>query len=429
MKKIILIFICMIFIFFLISKPKLNITSSIIFDPQSIWIPTIATHSVDGDVTSLINESDDSTSVVDNNEYIDITLWNETMNPSATDIVVIFYFEVDVTDTNFEWHVNITSPASLAGEACLIDPNGVPGNYSCNLTAAGVDTPDELNSLDVRLIGVENPDQGPPDNGEVDYVYLNITYILIPYLQVSLEEPPSITNIPQNQTFTVNATVYCQNGECGNVQGIVRYNSTGLNPDQAISTIPGAEPFYVLEQNPLSCPTNPLTDGEFCNLTWRVNATGQIGSDWKVGVLFSSDDPSVSDNHTSNSTVSITTCTIDIDAAWSRIDFGVLQPGQSIEAPGNQNHLYNITILDTTTCPSDIYLMGTDLQNGTSIIGVGNITWNSTQVSQKSLSKTYQLAGSSLDSGTNLTTFYWISVPTGIPWGKYNGTLYVKKPP
>ncbi len=48
-----------------------------------------------------------------------------------------------------------------------------------------------------------------------------------------------------------------------------------------------------------------LGQGQTCNLSWIVNATGDVGTVWKVGVLFNSSLPEVKNNNTENMTVKI----------------------------------------------------------------------------------------------------------------------------
>ncbi len=53
----------------------------------------------------------------------------------------------------------------------------------------------------------------------------------------------------QNNTYSVQASVECLNGPCGNVNGTVRYNASSANPDTAINTTVGATPFYIVSSS------------------------------------------------------------------------------------------------------------------------------------------------------------------------------------
>jgi len=253
------------------------------------------------------------------------------------------------------------------------------------------------------------------------------------YLEVELVEPPDPYNVAQNQTFTVNTTVTCRVGFCGNVSGRLRYNGSSSDPDTDIPTT-YSEPFYIMDNpNPQNCSNNPLEAGEYCELTWTVNATGSVGSSYKIGVLFESNIPEVPDNYTSNSTVQIVSCILDITLQWDNISFGFLDPGtENKSAPGNDDERYNITVESTTTCNIDLYIQGNDLQRvlgGGYVIGVGNITWsdeNNDYDTSHALDYTWSLISADVPPGTNTTTYYWINVPYSILEGEYNGTLTIE---
>jgi hypothetical protein len=254
------------------------------------------------------------------------------------------------------------------------------------------------------------------------------------YLEVNLEFPSSYS-ITQNQTFTINATVFCRKGACGNVYGTIRYNASSPYPDTPVNTSEGEKPFYIQEppypsQALKSCPTNPLEENEFCNLTWIINATGDVNSVWKIGVLFNSSQQI--QNHTSNSTITIVPAIESLSLSWSSIDFGFLIPNTQAEnnpAPGNSNNLYNIT--NTGTCNLNLWIKGSDLTNSTfnSLIAVGNLSWsNSSSIYNPNtvypLDYYYKLLYSNLLPNSNLTTYYWLSVPS-VYAGIYKGTITI----
>lgn len=241
-----------------------------------------------------------------------------------------------------------------------------------------------------------------------------------------------ITNIIQNKTFTVNATVYCRDSDCENVYGTVMYNLSSLNPNTPINVTQGDKPFYIQESTPLAmkaCPTNPLVKDEFCNITWTVNATGNVNTAWKIGVLFNSSYASIQPNNTLNATVSILSCTEDFNLTWSSIKFGLLNPSSGPNnASGNSNNEYNISV-NSGSCDLDFYINGTDLTNTTlnSIIGVENVTWSNTSNNYSesfNLSSTVSALKSSVSQSTNFTTWYWINVPP-VYAGYYNGMIYI----
>ncbi|MEM5846800.1 MAG: sialidase family protein [Candidatus Aenigmatarchaeota archaeon] len=271
-------------------------------------------------------------------------------------------------------------------------------------------------------------------------IYNNLTVCPFPsppYLEAWLSSPPLSYNVPQNSTFIINATVYCKAGSCGNVYGTVRYNASSPFPDTPISTTEGDKPFFIQEAFALAtkaCPTNPLDENEFCNLTWVVNASGDVNSVWKIGVLFNSSLTEVQQNHTQNSTITIVSG-IEIESlilSWDFIDFGFLTPSTPAEnnpAPGNENNLYNITVIGA--CSPNIWIKGTDLTNSTynSFIAVGNLSWsNSSNIYNPStvypLDYYYKLLYSALPPNSNLTLYYWLSVPS-VYAGIYKGTITI----
>ncbi len=261
---------------------------------------------------------------------------------------------------------------------------------------------------------------------------VTVTSSAVGTLLVSLISPSSDIYVAQNTTFIINASVNCTGGSCGNVQATARYNSSSLYPDTAISTTQGATPFYVVDGiNPKSCSNNPLGDGDSCYIWWEVNTTGTIGSAYKIGALFESDLSGVNSNHTTNITVTIVSCVVSLTLGWNSINFSTLPPGSTDNpAVGNSDYLYNVTVDLDTTCNVDLYIKGSDLnKTGSSYyIGVGNVSWDTENNPSTStpMTETYNLLYSAAAPGTNVTTFYWIDVPSGIAADTYSGYVWIK---
>ena len=287
------------------------------------------------------------------------------------------------------------------------------------------------NKARVRLNSTADVDQGTLKE---EYVQFYVGYS-VGYLEVELVLPNTeeLNNVIQNSTFLVNATVFCRDAPCGNVYGTLMYNLSSSYPDTPINTSYGDKPFFVNEIPALAmkaCPNNPLNAGDFCNLTWIVNASGEINTDWKFGVYFNSSYSEVWPNVTKNATVSIVGCTIDFSLSWSSIDFGELLPNTyNNPAPGNSKNLYNITV-NPGSCNLDLYIRGTDLVNATfgSIIKVGNISWSNISSNIEdgffSLSNVNSIIKLNVPEKTNITTWYWLNVPP-VYAGVYNGTIYI----
>jgi hypothetical protein len=248
------------------------------------------------------------------------------------------------------------------------------------------------------------------------------------YLEVNLINPPSPYSTMQNQTFKANASVTCRDGPCGEVNGTIRYNSSSSNPNTDIPTS-SSTPFYLTQgSQPQTCGI--MTQNQQCQLNWTVNATGNVNTDWKIGVLFSSNQSGVASNHTSNSTVTIISCSDSI-TLWNpaTISFGEAPPNktQEVNATSNSQKIYNITV-NSGSCTLDLWIKGTDLENTTysSIIGVGNMTWNNTNsyASSSNMTTSYTLVNQSVSQNTNVTTYYWLKVYP-VYAGNYNGTITI----
>jgi hypothetical protein len=254
-----------------------------------------------------------------------------------------------------------------------------------------------------------------------------------PWLEVLLAGPVNNKNVAMNSTFIVNATVICRDGFCGNVSGTARYNSS-QNPDTNIPTLESV-PFYVMDNaNPnLNCTNNPMSNGDWCNITWTVNATGDVGTTYKIGTEVSSSLSYVYLNHTENSTVIIVSCIIDITLYWDSVNFGSVQSGSTANpAPGNAGEDYNITIEPLTTCNIDLYINSTDFVHKTDTdycIPHDNITFSNTT---NDFSMGYNLTGSwdvirlDVPRDTNVTTYYWINAPYSLLSGEYSGTIEIE---
>ena len=312
--------------------------------------------------------------------------------------------------------------------------SAIANNYYtiwCNVTSNPTNYVSSDNKVRVRLNSTIDNDQATLKE---EYVQFYIGYT-VGYLEVNLAQPSPtlISNVLQNSTFLINATVFCRGGPCGYVNGTLMYNLTSPYPDTPINTSYGDKPFFVNETPALAmkaCPNNPLNEGDFCNLTWVINASGNINTGWKLGVYFNSSYPEVQPNATLNATVVIVPCVVDFTLTWNSIDFGELIPNTyNNSAPGNSNNAYNITV-NPGSCNLDLYIRGTDLANSTlnSIIKVGNISWSNISSNLNDgffqLSESDSLLKLNVPENTNVTTWYWLNVPP-VYAGKYSGTIYI----
>jgi uncharacterized delta-60 repeat protein len=293
---------------------------------------------------------------------------------------------------NVSWTINATGPV------------GSEWNFTVNFT---VNPSNDTGGFGVTITGGAGP-------------------VSSPRLSVVLDrpEPSTTTNVFQNATFNITANVTCLGGSCGTVDGVPRYNVSGTVPDTDINGTAGEAPFYNSTVNQ-TCGT--MNQDDLCQLSWLVNATGNPGLDYNIDVNFTSD--TLESNATTSAKISIISCTVDFTLHWTSISFGTLNPNtQNNIAPGNSNQTYNTTV-NQGSCNLDLYLKGSDFTNGTTsaVIEVGNISWNNQSNDPgTSVNLTYinTLIQGDVTPDTNITTWYWMSVPPAFA-ARYNGTISI----
>lgn len=238
------------------------------------------------------------------------------------------------------------------------------------------------------------------------------------YLEVSLETPPGNTIIEDYNTFTVNATVFCRDGRCGDVYGTVRYNLTSLYPDTPVNTTFGDEPFFVNETPAYALKScmNDMQQDDFCNVTWLINAT-EGETEWEMGVLFNSSYTDFDGNTTDNITIDIVYCIEEMSLHFSSIDFGSTLPSTSgNDALGNSVNDYNIT--NSGTCVSNVWIKASSLVNESDEINYTNVSFNNATDDYGSsyrITNDYGSGNSTLKKNvlgsTNVTSYYFLDVP------------------
>jgi len=366
-----------------------------------------------------------------NMNFTDITFTIDTVCP--TDIIAESPTLSNNSRTNNNYiEINVTFKDSYP-DVCLLELyNGTVANYTMTKTITGTDSgycffnatsqPDGDWNYSVWL----NDTAGNRAWNGTWYVSVDAVYII-----VDITDPVDATHVIQNTIFTVNATVTCIGGFCGNISGRARYNDSVATPDTDISTSDDT-PFYIMSgENPGNCTQNPLSADEWCNITWTVNATGALGTEYEIGILLESNESTVSDNYTSNMTVKIVSCLIDITLQWSSISFGELNPGlMGIAAEDNDKMTYNTTIQPATTCDVSLYIISTNFTHNESdyIIRTENITYNNVSNDYQSgynLTGEWDLLRTSVSPNTNATTFFWLNVPWGVHYGPYSGNMTI----
>ena len=142
------------------------------------------------------------------------------------------------------------------------------GGYNVDINFTSTDIPVPENDTDDTLVTVNLPP------GSINVTLMNATY----------ENP---VNITQDTTFNVSANISCGGSGgayCGNVNGTIFYNLTSnVYPDTELNGTVGEKPFYNYT-NPVNYSCGAMFAGDYCYVTWLVNATGYVGSDWLLNV-------------------------------------------------------------------------------------------------------------------------------------------------
>ncbi|MEM0476576.1 MAG: hypothetical protein QW367_02990 [Candidatus Aenigmatarchaeota archaeon] len=290
---------------------------------------------------------------------------------------------------------------------------------------------EQLQNLMVRFRG-EDLDGFPMAFAYVDQIFVSFNFSYVySYLEVILTSPKTnvINNIFQNSTFFVNVSIFCRNGNCTDVKAVIRYNESSPYPNTPINETYGAKPFFIDEENPNSIKyCGNMSMDEKCDLYWIINASGNVKSIWKIGVLVFSSDGIY--NHTENATIKIIGCVIDVTLTFDKISFGDVLPNViGNPAEGNNNEEYKI-IVNPGSCSIDAYIKGYDLYNDTynSKIPVQNIkvsNQSNDYSNSFSLDYEFKLLIKSLAQNSIKPIFFWLDVPPVFA-GIYYGTITIK---
>jgi len=352
---------------------------------------------------------------------IDLTYPDEIDFISPTPDSTILYSEAKIAVTFTE-----TNPYN-----CIFQfNNGTSINYTNSSIGSdtctfNLTTEDDIVSIIVFVNdSAGNMNNTYKRNFTVDATFLNAT-LITPTTEMN-------TNVVQNSTFIVNATVYCIGGSCGDVRGTIQYNSSVV-PDTPINITSGGTPFFINESSALAtknCPNNPLQENDFCNISWIINATWDPGKNWLIGVLFNSTSSEIAvDNYTSNATVEIVPCLVDITSFFSSIQFGEIPPNSDENpAEDNDNYEYNLSV-NADSCNVDFYIKSTNLRNETldTEIDINNMTFSNTTneySSSYNMTRTFTIVKLDVAETENATIYFWLNSPP-IYAGSYNGTITV----
>jgi len=417
----------------LIGMEVMTYATIIIWDIDSDWSGGTfsSTQNVSGDL--ILNQTLSEYAISGN--YVSNT--TSTLNPIST-VLPVWYS----TEPNPNINVTVEISANGGTTWCIATNNMIMNSDSCADAGFGTGS-----SLLFRANLSTNDTAVTPMLHNITLDYTELT----PYIEGNLTKPFDNTIVGQNRTFVANVTIYCRDGYCGDVNATIRYNKSSAAPDEPISTVAQDTPFYIIDgTNTKNCSTNPFVSGEFCNMTWTVNTTGNLSSNHLIDVLIQSN--ATLSNNTPDSTIEIGKLLI-ISLGFSQINFGILNPGDS-DQPANDNaYGYNVMVDANSNDIENMWVKGTNLTNDDSgilncnaydrynpvegnktiypcIVNVSSVIWSTT--SSPAPEEKYNLTGSYervnkdmqiIPSGTNQTTYYWINVPFGIYAGPYTGTI------
>jgi hypothetical protein len=235
-------------------------------------------------------------------------------------------------------------------------------------------------------------------------------------INASIDLPENNTIVQNNRGFTLNGTLECLSGTCGEVSATARRNnSTGFKSFTG-------EVFEVISSNN-SCV---LGRNEECTVEWEVNATGSEESIHELDFSASSNYSDVGEGETKNSEIEIQDILI-IDLDWDVTEFGVLNPGAEQQPAERNPQGYNFTVSEESNKVDNLWIKASSLvsqEDSSYEIPAENL--NYTYQDNKTLSQQYSLLDSGLDPGTTKNLQFWLDVPLGIVSGAYSGQISFK---
>ncbi|MGC9310092.1 MAG: DUF2341 domain-containing protein [Candidatus Aenigmatarchaeota archaeon] len=230
--------------------------------------------------------------------------------------------------------------------------------------------------------------------------------------------------VGRNRTFVLSANVTCRNGNCGVVQGTVRYNASGSEPDTAVATS-STTPFYIVgspAQNPKSCGS--LNQDESCTLNWTINSTGALNAVRALDVLFEAE--GAADNDTGNTAIEISIVLI-MTLSNTSLEASVL-PDETIQKNLLSGSPLYIALHENSNDAEGIYLRGTTLTGPAGYtMAVGNMSYHTANLPDfaTKLTSLYQTLVSPAPAATNQSSYYWVNTPQGVTAGTYTGFIYI----
>lgn len=239
-------------------------------------------------------------------------------------------------------------------------------------------------------------------------------------INASIDRPENDSVVQNNRVFTLNGTLECLNGDCGDISADVRRNTSS---DQ--QPVDGQE-FQIIDSN----STCTLLEKQSCTVEWDVNATGEANTFHELDFNASSNYNEVGEDDTEDSLVEIRDILIT-SLDYNVVDFGLLDPGQEKNPAENNSVGYNLTVEQDSNTIDNLWIKASSLISETDsdyTIGPGNMTYSeeNSYSSSTNFTSTYSLLDTGLSPGTVKNLHYWINVPYGILNGEYSGTITFK---
>lgn len=254
-----------------------------------------------------------------------------------------------------------------------------------------------------------------------DQDYHQLKTKILGFLDLELDRPQNNSVVQNNRAFTLNGTVSCVDGDCGDINSVPRQNeSTGQEQ------FTGSE-FETLEGNS-TCST--LFEGQNCVVNWSVNATADPNTFHELDFKASSNYSEIEENNTEENIVEVRDILM-IDLDWDVVDFGVLDPGEEANPAENNSDGYNLTVEEDSNTVDNLWLKASSLvseQNSNYTIAPGNMSWaeQNSYSASTNFTSSYSILDTELSPGTTKTLYYWLDVPYGITSGGYTGTMTFK---
>ncbi len=256
-----------------------------------------------------------------------------------------------------------------------------------------------------------------------DQDFHELRTLILGAIEPLIDKPENESIIQNNREFTLNGTVNCLEGDCGEVTANPRQNES--SGQQLIS---GNE-FEVLDSNN-NCAN--LLEDESCTVNWSINASVDPNTFHELDFSASSNYSEIDEEDSADSIVEVQDILM-IDLDWNVTEFGVLDPGEKDNPAERNNEGYNLTVEEESNTVDNLWIKASSLisrRNDNYQIDPTFMSWSDTPSitdSRYNFSETYQsLNYSQLSPGTTKTLYYWLNVPYGITIGEYTGTMTFK---